>query len=145
MSAGRTVTRHPRSARSLGEWAFTPKSYARTWKRSWPTAGTSYGSLVETPHARSSPSITGWAEIRAITSWTGWSAGAIAPRMAPRLRMWRVSARVSMSAIPVMPFSLRYPSSEPSERQFDGRRAASRTMKPATRGSGDSRSSRFTP
>ena len=38
---GITVTRQPRWARRRGELAFTPKSYARTWNRSSPTAGTS--------------------------------------------------------------------------------------------------------
>jgi len=48
-------------------------------------------------------------------------------RIAPRSRRCRVSARVSMPLMPTMPCARSASSSERNERQFDGRRAGSRT------------------
>ena len=53
-------------------------------------------------------------------------------RMAPRSRRCRVSARVSMPLIPTTPWATSSSSRLPVARQFAGRRAGSRTTKPAT-------------
>ena len=69
----------------------------------------------------------------------------IPTRMAPRSRRCRVSARVSMPLIPTTPCCTSSSSRLPVERQLAGRRAGSRTTKPATHIRLLSSSSPFTP
>ncbi len=49
-------------------------------------------------------------------------------RMAPRSRMWRVSALVSMSLMPTTPWASSSASRLRRDRQLEGRGAGSRTM-----------------
>ena len=67
------------------------------------------------------------------------------PRLAPTVRRWRVSSRVSISLIPTTPASSRYRCSSPEARHDEATVEASRTTKPDTWGRDDSTSSRFTP
>jgi hypothetical protein len=71
----------------------------------------------------------------------------IAPFCEPWSRRWRVSRRVSTSAMPTTPWRARYASSDYWARQLEGMGVASRTTKPATRGtpSTASLSSELTP
>ena len=111
---------------------------------------------METSPARAAPLMPGDSatmRTRAATaSGPRWSApaGSASPentpaRMAPRSRMWRVTARVSTSAMATTPWEDSSSSSPRLDLQFEGRRAASRTTKPATQMRADSGSSSLTP
>ncbi len=58
----------------------------------------------------------------------------MAPFCEPLSRRCRVSRRVSTSVMPTMPWRARYASSDSSARQLEVMGLASRTTKPATRG-----------
>ena len=129
-----------------------PKSYAATRKTRPrdPSAGpttsrASYGSRVDTPFARSAPSMPGDRRTRSPSDAGSRSSVEIAHRMAPALRMRRVSRRVSMPSIPTTPAAPSSSCRDRSLRHDDGRRDASRTTNPATWIPRDSGSSEFTP
>ena len=72
------------------------------------------------------------ARARFTRSSTSETAFEITPRLAPWVRMWRVSARVSIPQMPGIPCRVSQASSEPSERQLESTDAISRTTKPLT-------------
>ena len=117
----------PRPAICAGVMPLMPRSTAATVKRRSPTAGTIRASGVETSPHRSAPAITGCSSTLA-RSLSGFSSRVEIPtRIAPRERMWRVRARVSMSQIPTIPWFASSASRLLRLRQFDGRGAGSRT------------------
>ncbi len=129
--AGTTVTTHPAAARLRRMLRFIPKSYATTRKSSSPSRGrrasvpfstgtrwearpalSARGSKLQgdsqvTSRARSSPIIDREARALATSEAGSRSTAETTPRLAPWVRRWRVSARVSISSIPTMPCSSR--------------------------------------
>ncbi|SLH28518.1 Uncharacterised protein [Mycobacteroides abscessus subsp. abscessus] len=100
-----------------------------------------------TSSARSAPSIEGCPVTRASSSSA--SARAAPEKMPafiePRVRRWRTRARVSMPAMPTMPWRSSSSGSDRVARQLETRRAGSRTAYPATQIRCDSSSSSFQP
>ena len=82
---------------------------------------------MDTSRARSAPTICGLARTRSRSA--SGSAGPVAmpARIAPRSRRCRVSARVPVIAIPVMPWARSSVSRLRCDRQFEASRAGSRT------------------
>ncbi len=70
-----------------------------------PSPANSIGSAGVTVRAKSAPLIEGSAATRSRASDSGSSAGKMPPRIAPRSRMWRTSARVSTPVIAGTPQS----------------------------------------
>ena len=133
--AGKTVTSMPRAAIRYGVRALMPRSRAATRNRGSPSTPTDagdtvYGSCVLTFGARFAPTMPGLARIRSqqagLAGFVG-GRGAIAPRIAPRSRRCRVSARVSMPDSPTMPCARSSSSSVRWDRQLLGMRLGSRT------------------
>ena len=83
-----------------------------------PSPSSSIGASGVTVRAKSAPSIRGSASTRSPASASDMSAGKIPPRMAPRSRMWRTRARVSIPSMPRTP----QPSSQSIQPPFGARR-----------------------
>ena len=99
---GSRVSRQPCSRSWRTMLSLTPVSIPTTCGPS-PSKRTGSGGV--TVRARSAPSIEGSAAIRSRASASGSSAGKMPPRIAPRSRMWRTSARVSTPLIAGTPQS----------------------------------------
>ncbi len=100
---------------------------------------------METSPASSAPVISEEARTRSRSVAASVSVVEIPTRIAPRSRRCRVSARVSMPEIPTTPCVRSSSSRLRWARQFETRRAGSRTTYPATQIRSDSRSSSLTP
>ena len=135
----------PRAAIIRGVFALIPRSTAATRNRVAPTAGTTYGSAVDTSAERFAPVISPDRRTRASSASGSASVVEMPTRIAPRSRRWRVSARVSMPEMPTTPCSRSAESSDRRERQLEGTRAGSRTTYPATQIREDSGSSSLRP
>ena len=103
------------------------------------------GSGGVTVRARSAPSIDGSASTRSRASASAISAGKIPPRIAPRSRMWRTSARVSTPPIPGTPQSASQSSQPPSALATSSPFLASRITTPRAWTRSDSIASAETP
>src|SRR5581483_1498364 len=106
-----------------------------------------YGALVETTLARSSPSIDGHDSTADRTASVGIVPAPMTPRMTPWDLKWRVSCRVSISLKTGIWAASSQSTSEPVARQFEYVGESSLTTTPATWGVelADSGSSKFTP
>ncbi len=100
---------------------------------------------VETPPARSAPSIPRVARTRSRSDAGSGSSVDSPHRIAPRSRSRSVSRRVSIPSSPTTPSRASSSASVPAARQLDARREASRTTNPATWTRPDSGSSGFVP
>ena len=149
VSAGTTVTRHSIRVSILKIFCLIPKSYATTWKRGETAAPVfsrqRYGSEQVTCRTRSCPT-SGGADLSFLRRSAGskLSVDKI-PCMAPRCRILRVSARVSIPSIATIRCRFRSASSVPSERQLLGNGLYSFTINPSSQRRFDSTSSEFTP
>jgi hypothetical protein len=88
-----------------------PVSMPTTWG---PSPSNSTGSEGVTVRAKSAPSIDGSASTRSRASGSPKSDGKMPPRIAPWSRIWRTSARVSISPIAAIPWSRSQSSQPPS-------------------------------
>jgi hypothetical protein len=84
--AGSTCTSIPRSAIIRGVFDLMPRSTAATVNRFSPSAATTYGSLVVTSSASSSPVISADSLTRDSNAWGSDSTVEMPTRIAPRSR-----------------------------------------------------------
>ncbi len=106
---------------------------------------TVYGWPVVTSRARSAPIMDGLASTRSRSASGSRAWVLMAARIAPRSRRCRVSDRVPVIAIPVMPWARSSSSRLRLARQLEAIRAGSRTTYPLTQIRRDSGSSSLTP
>ncbi len=119
-----------------------PVSMPTTWG---PSPSSRIGSPGVTSRAKSAPSIGGSASIRSRASPSGIEAGKIPPRIAPRSRMWRTSARVSSPEIAGTPRSRSQSSQPPSASAASSEFFPSRMTTPRTCARSDSIAAAETP
>ena len=98
-----------------------------------------------TSRARSRPAIGGSAAIRSRASASLMAAGKTPPRIAPAVRMWRTSARVSTPVMAGTPQSLSQSSQPRSAPGASSRLTAARMMAARAHGRSDSIASCETP